>query len=152
MYDFEVEPLSVALGVHVVLQPEVVLYVIDLNGSSEVSRFEARFEDENVLLMRHIDGVLMACVADNLTALALHGTILALRCEFRQVLIEEFVKLSHEVSLSRLLPEEFVCVSLLFRGEKHGEIRAFWRIFLIIRGQMLAPYDPCKGIVHHDTT
>ena len=152
MNDFEVEPLRVALGVHIVLQPEVILNVIDLDGSAKVSRFEARFEYENVFLLRHTDSVLMAGVTDNLTSLALHDTILSLWCEFGQVLIEEFVELSHEVSLSWLFPEEFVSVSLLFCGEQHGEIRAFWRIFLIVRGQMLVPNNPCKGIVDHDPT
>lgn len=152
MNDFKVEPLGVALGVHVILQPEVVLNIIDLDGSAEVSRFEARFKDENIFLLRHTDGVLMAGVTDNLTSLALHDTILSLRCEFGQVLKKEFVELRHEVSLSWLLPEEFVGVSLLFRREQHGEIRAFWRIFLIVRGQMLVPNNPCKGIVDHDPT
>jgi hypothetical protein len=82
MNDFKVEPLGVTLGVHVVFQPEVVLNVIDLNGSSEVSRLEARFEDENIFLLRHTDGVLMAGVTYDLTSLALHDTILPLRCEF----------------------------------------------------------------------
>jgi hypothetical protein len=94
----------------------------------------------------------MAGVADNLTSLALHDTILPLRCEFGQVLKEEFVELRHEVSLSRLLPEEFVGVSLLFSGKQHREIRAFWRIFFIVGGQMLVANDPCKGIVDHDPT
>jgi len=152
MNDFEVEPLRVALCVHVVLQPEIVLNVINFDGSAEVSRFETRFENENIFLLRHTDSVLMAGVTDNLTSLTLHDTILSLWCEFGQVLIEEFVELSHEVSFSWLFPKEFVGVSLLFRGEQHGEIRAFWRIFLVVRGQMLVPYDPCKGIVDHDPT
>jgi len=117
MNDFKVEPLGVPLGVHVILQPQVVLNIIDLDGSAEVSRFEARFKDENVFLLRHTDGVLMAGVTDNLTSLALHNTILPLRCEFRQVLKKEFVEIRHEVSLSWLLPEEFFGVSLLFRRE-----------------------------------
>ena len=105
MNDFKVEPLRVALSVHVILQPEVVLNVIDFNGSAEVSRFESRFEDENVFLLRHTDGVLMAGVTDNLNSLALHDAILSLWCKFGQVLKEKFVELSHEVSLSWLFPK-----------------------------------------------
>lgn len=54
MDDFEVEPLSVTLGVHIVFQPEVILYVVHLDGASEVATLETRLENEQVFLLRHV--------------------------------------------------------------------------------------------------
>lgn len=42
--DLEVEPLSVALGVAVVLEKQVVLHVVDLDGAAQVAVLEARVE------------------------------------------------------------------------------------------------------------
>ena len=64
MNDLEVEPLSVALGVHVVLQPEIVLNVVNFDGTAEVSTLKTRFENKNVILLRHIDSVLMIGLPD----------------------------------------------------------------------------------------
>jgi hypothetical protein len=53
--DLEVVPLVVALGVEVVLQPQVVLNVVHLRGFSQIAVFEATVEDQHILLLRHVD-------------------------------------------------------------------------------------------------
>jgi hypothetical protein len=57
MDNLEIEPLSVALGVDVIFQPEVVLHIIDLDGTTEVATLESGVEDQYVLLLGNVDGV-----------------------------------------------------------------------------------------------
>ena len=42
--DLEVEPLGMALGVDVVLEPEVVLDVVDFGSFAEITRLETAVE------------------------------------------------------------------------------------------------------------
>jgi len=69
MKNFEVEPLCVTLGVHVILQPEIVFDVIHLDGASEVPSFETRLKYQNVILMWHVNRVLVIGLAYNFNAL-----------------------------------------------------------------------------------
>lgn len=51
-------PLDVPFGVHVVLQPQVVLHVIDLDSSPQVTTLEPGVKYQTVILLRHCNGVL----------------------------------------------------------------------------------------------
>ena len=69
MANLEVEPLGVPFGVHIVLQPEVVFNVIHLDGPTEVASFETRLENQNVILVWHVDCVLVIGLTYNLDSL-----------------------------------------------------------------------------------
>ena len=96
MDDLKVEPLSVSLGVHVIFEPQVILNVVDLDCASQVPALESRIEQEQVILLGHIDSVDMRWLTGKkgLRALrttmmigAAHGKrVVPLRRKFRQVL------------------------------------------------------------------
>lgn len=77
MDNFEIEPLSVALSVDIVLEPEIVLDVVYFHRPTKVGAFEFRVKDKHVVLLGHADCVQTRPVP--------------LRSEFRQVLEQKFV-------------------------------------------------------------
>ena len=52
--NFEIVPLSVALGVHVVFEPEVVFYIAYFCDLSEVAVFKSGVKYKYVLLIRDV--------------------------------------------------------------------------------------------------
>ena len=54
MEDLEVEPLRVALGIHIVLEPQVVLDVAHLNSPSQVAILKSTIKNQHVFLLRHV--------------------------------------------------------------------------------------------------
>ena len=52
--NFEIVPLGVALGVHVVLEPEVVFDIAYFCDLPEVAIFESGVKDKDVLLIRDV--------------------------------------------------------------------------------------------------
>ena len=110
--DLEVEPLGMALGVDVVLEPEVVLDVVHLDGPAEVPTLESGVEDEDIVLLGHAYRV---CPRQGKLPLLL---------KLGQVLEQELVEFILEVSLPRLPVEQLVRFPCLLPAEQPGEIDA----------------------------
>lgn len=142
MNNLEIEPLRVSLGVNVVFQPQIVLDVVDLDCAAEVPTLKARVKDQDVVLLRHIDSILMGglpgleicgCISGNLLA----ASEVSLRRELRQVLEHIFVELVLKVSLPRFLIEQFVCPCDLLRGKQLAEVDLFGRVLFKVGDQVL---------------
>lgn len=59
MDDLEVEPLRVALGIHIILQPKVVFNVIHFYSSSQIAVFKPAIENKHVFLLWDVNSVCM---------------------------------------------------------------------------------------------
>ena len=60
MDNLEIKPLSMALGVHVIFKPQIVLNIVDFDGSSQVGIFKPRVKNQEILLLRHVDRICMS--------------------------------------------------------------------------------------------
>ena len=69
MTNLEVEPLSVPFSVHVILQPEIIFNIIHFDGATEIASFESWLENQNVILMRNVNCVLVIGLTHNLNSL-----------------------------------------------------------------------------------
>lgn len=61
-HDFEVVPLGVPLGIQIILQPEIVLDVVDFSSFSQIATFEAGVKDQQVVLLRNVHSILCLVV------------------------------------------------------------------------------------------
>ena len=137
MDDLEIEPLRVALSVHIVLEPQVVLYVVDFDCPPQVRAFEFRVEDQHVVLLGHADCV-QACPVP-------------LRCEFRQVLEQKFVQIALKVTLSRFLVEKAVGAGDFSVREKSLKVYRLGRVLFEVAKQVLVTYGPRERVVNYHT-
>ena len=122
MEDLEVEPLRVALGIHIVLEPQVVLDVAHLDSPSQVAILKSTIENQHVFLLRHVYCVCMCRLPSHeriiCTLMASGRKVeISLGHKFWKVFIEEFVEFILEVSFPRLFVKELICVGNLCRGE-----------------------------------
>lgn len=92
VHHFEEIPLCMALGVPIVLQPQVVFDVVDLGGLPQVAVLEPTVEDQNVLDLRHVQ-------------LRLDVGVVSVGAKFGQVFVKELVVVGFEVVLAGFLGE-----------------------------------------------
>jgi hypothetical protein len=129
---FEVEPLGVPLGVHIIFKPQVVLHVVYLDGTPEVATFKPRIKDQDVFLLWHIDSVgVGGLAAYGITTTACLIEV-SLRCELGEVLEQILVELILKVTLSWLFEEKLVCPANFLLTEKPVKIYSLRWILLII--------------------
>ena len=91
--NFEIVPLGVTLGVHVVLEPEVVFDIAYFGDLPEVAVLESGVKDQDVLLIRDVQSLVPACKV-------------SLWLESWHVPEKQLILLTSEVSLPSLISEQ----------------------------------------------
>lgn len=129
-----------ALGVHIVLQPQIVLHVVHFYGSAQVSALESAVEYQDIVLLWHADGV-------GATETEVE---FPLRREFGQVFEEKLVEIVLEISLAGLLIEQAVSLADLLAAEQLVKVDAAGRAALVVGHQVAVADDTRVGVVDDD--
>jgi hypothetical protein len=63
--DFEVEPLSVALGINIIFKPKVIFDIIHFNSSSQIAVFKPAIENKHIFLLWDVNSVCVSWLSSH---------------------------------------------------------------------------------------